>query len=294
MGTDPDELTGGTPSTLPPVAANAHRRVRAQVLRNHQMTPMRMPRAKLPPPPEMQLPEMHWQDWFIAGFLAIHSMYLLFGKALTPALIGKHPVLLLFVRPTLAAMISAGALVRVGSLPLVLALIAPLPLLFIDDPFLYWAGRRYGVRMKNYLIDQDPLWETRLTRGERIMAKWNFWAIIACNIPFVPIPISVVYFLAGDTRMPIKRFVLANFIGLEIFIGGCTALGYIFQEQAQAIVDQIVKYSGWLTWGTLGLVLVVIIFSTRGSMRRVRAREEARVSKWKSENGYDDDEDPES
>ena len=124
-------------------------------------------------------------------------------------------------------------------LPVFIAVLLPLPLLFIDDPFLYWAGRRYGSRFKNYFIQQDPAWQGRLDRGERIMARWSFWAIIACNIPFVPIPVSVIYFLAGDTKMSMKKFVIANFIGLEIFICGTIGLGYVLKDQAQSVSDTV-------------------------------------------------------
>ena len=85
MGTESDELlSGGQPSTLPPPGKNTHRRVKAQVLRNHNMIPMRMPRLKPPPLPEPSLPEMHWQDWLIATVLVVTGSTYCSARRCTP------------------------------------------------------------------------------------------------------------------------------------------------------------------------------------------------------------------
>ena len=141
-------------------------------------------------PGEPELPEIHRGDVACIGPIMVNSLYKLFGGGLTPLWLGSHPLLLLSLRATVSAMIAVGANVRAGHIPILVALLAPLPYLFFDDPFIYWAGRRYGDRLSNYMIDQDPRWEKRIARSERIMERWGFWAIIAGNLPFVPLPVG--------------------------------------------------------------------------------------------------------
>lgn len=236
-------------------------------------------REEIEPGPagEPELPEIHVGDVLCVGPILAYTLYALFGRGIYFALVKSNLTLLLFIRSSVLALVAAGAAVHEGAMPLWLPLVVSLPYLAFDDPFIYWAGRRYGDRLTSYLMEQDPRWEPRIARGERIMERWGFWAIIACNLPFVPIPVSVIYFIAGDSRMPFPLFVLADLIGLEALAASSVALGYALGDAAQSVVNTIGQYGTYLFWGTMALIVVYVVFSVRRSLRTMREQEAARA-----------------
>jgi membrane protein DedA with SNARE-associated domain len=224
-------------------------------------------------PAEPELPEIHRADVLCIGPIMANTLYGLFGRGIFFALVKTNLPLLLVIRSSIPALIAAGAAVKEGTLPLWVPLLVSVPYLFFDDPFIYWAGRRYGDRLTGYLIEQDPRWKKRIARGERVMERWGFWAIIICNIPFVPIPVSIIYFIAGDSRMSIKLFLIADLISLEMLIGSSVFLGYALGDTAQSVVDAIGRYSGYLFWATMALIAVSVVVSVRRSLRQMREQE---------------------
>ncbi len=232
-----------------------------------------------PAPGEPQLPEIHPGDVACVGPLLLLGMYRLFGPGLFPLLVKSHPLVLLAVRASVPALVAAGALVHSGQMALWLALLVPIPYLFFADPFYYWAGRRYGDRLTNYMIEQDPRWQGRIAKGERVMTRWGFLAIVVCCHPLVPVPVSVLFFIAGDSRMPIPLFALSSLLGTFISVASLLTLGYLLGNSAQAVVDTISYYGGYLSAATFAFIFISFFFSMRRSWRIVREREAQRQEK---------------
>ena len=227
-------------------------------------------------PKEPELPEIHRADVLCVGPIMANLLYAYLGRPITFWLLDTNLPLLLLIRSSVLALIRAGALVSRGLLPLWLPLTFSLPYLLVDDPFYYWAGRRYGDRLTSYLIEQDPRWEVRIAKGERLMERFGFWAIIISGVPFVPVPVSVLFFIAGDSRMPIWKFALACVISAEMFVASMVGLGFVLGDAANGVVDQISKYSGYLALASIGLIVVSMVVSVRRSLRRMRELEELR------------------
>ena len=270
MTVQPDPLQQNSGSHLPVPKAEQTRHAKVAVSEFEEVAAAELPTRD---EEEVKLPEIHFTDVLCIGPLMANGVYQFFGRGIFPLLVGSHPVLLLAIRASLPALIAAGALVRSGHLPLLVALLVPIPYLFFDDPFYYWAGRRYGDRLSNYLVEQDPRWEKRIARGNRIMERWGAWAIIVCNQPYVPVPVSVLYFIAGDSRMSIPIFVLSDLFGIFIAAATFVALGYFLGSRAQAVVDVISHYGGYIAIATIVLLLIYVVFSTRRTMQRMRDRQ---------------------
>jgi len=80
-----------------------------------------------------------------SGRLSPAPSYSYVGLPLTPLLLGRNPVLLSALpREHRIDGCNRVVFVRVGRVPLLLALIAPIPISMLTDPFFFWAGKRYG------------------------------------------------------------------------------------------------------------------------------------------------------
>ena len=206
-------------------------------------------------------------DVLCLGPLIVISVFTTIMVFVAPSLIGPHPVLLSAIYGSSSSMIAAGAAARGGNAALWVVLIAPLVILLIRDPFLYWAGRRYGRRIIEYLAAQDPRWRRRMVRSERWFQRWGAWAIaFGYYIPFVP---AVLFYLAaGESRMRIRTFAIADLAGTLTWIGIHVGVGFAIGKPATDLAGTISRYGLWF-----GVVLLVgaIAWSVWNQVRAQRA-----------------------
>ena len=184
-------------------------------------------------------------DVLCLGPVILLFVYNLVMTPLAPSLLGPHPVLLSWIRGSSSAMIAAGAAARTGQAPLWAVCVAPIAILLVADPFLYWAGRRYGRRLIEYLAEQDPRWRKRMARSERWFQRWGAWTIaFGYYIPFVPA--TLFYLAAGESRMRIRIFVIADLAGTLTWIGIHVGAGYAAGKPAADVAQTISRYGLWV------------------------------------------------
>ena len=71
----------------------------------------------------------------------------------------------------------------------------------------------------------------------RIYTRWGAPSLIFAK--YVPGLAAVATTLAGETRIPIARFALYDGIGAALWAGGGVALGVIFHEAIDAVLDEL-------------------------------------------------------
>ncbi len=189
-----------------------------------------------------------------AAALAMQGLYSLLLVPAVPSLIGSNPVLLELLRGSTAAMIAGGAFARVGHASLALALLAPLPTMFMSDPFLWWAGRLWGPDVAKYLGGRGPRGKARTERAVRALERWDSWAVVAAY--FLPIPSGLIYAAAGWTGMRLRRFLLLDLIGTLLWVGLVVGLGYAIGSSAVHIAKTITHYT---LYATLAAVVVAVV-----------------------------------
>lgn len=199
----------------------------------------------------------------LAPILAL-TIWSLVGGGLAISLIGTHPLLFEGLRGSIPAMVSAGGFARVGQLPLWQALAVPLPILCAADPFLYWAGWRYGPRLKNFLIENDVTWRTRMPRLERSFARWGAWAVGFGSLTGASG--AFVYVAAGDVRMRLWLFALSDLVGTALRVAAFVALGYFLGKHAVAVAMEVSRYGLWVTLGLLAVIVVGTVVRTRRNL----------------------------
>ena len=197
-------------------------------------------------------PRIGVKDVLCVAPIILNSIYYYAGIPLTPLLLGRNPLLLSALRGTIASMVTAGAFARVGKVPLVLALIAPIPISMMTDPFFYWAGRRYGRGLINYLSANDPRWRQRAARGERFFQKYGVWTVVLA--PILPVPSPLFYMAAGEAGMPFLLFIIADLVGTLVYIGLIVGAGWLIGQPAVTVAQTISNYALWVIVATVVLI----------------------------------------
>ncbi len=197
-----------------------------------------------------------WKDVLCVGPIILNTIYYYAGIPLTPLLLGRNPVLLSALRGSISAMVAAGGFARVGKANIVLALIAPIPISMMTDPFFFWAGKRYGRSLINFLSESDPRWRKRAARGDRFFQKYGIWTIILA--PFLPAPSPLFYMAAGEAGMPFLVFILADLFGTLAYIGAIVAAGWIIGQPAVTVAQTISNYALYIIVAMVVLIIAVV------------------------------------
>ncbi len=206
---------------------------------------------KLPPPPAPFM--VTWKDVACLGPIAIYIVYGYAALVLGPSLIGKNPLLLEALRGNTVAIIIGAAFAHVGRASILAVLLLPIPSLMVADPFLYWAGWRYGRRILMGSAPGGSKAEKRFLQMEHFFSRYGLWTIFLAY--FLPLPTVLFYLAAGETHIPFWKFLAADLAGTLLWIGTNTALGWILGSRAVAIAQDISRYSLPVTIG-----LVVVLF----------------------------------
>ncbi|WP_051324121.1 DedA family protein [Candidatus Solirubrobacter pratensis] len=208
-------------------------------------------------------------DVFLLAAISLSGIYALALLPAVPSLVGTHPVLLELLRGSMTAMVTMGALSRVGDQSLFIAVVAALPGLMMFDWVYWWAGRRWGRRVMDLFLGSHPKAAQRTARLERLIARWGWVAIVIAY--FQPVPNVLIYAAAGWTRMRLATFLLLDVIGSLLWVALCVGLGYAIGQRAVDVAKGVSHYALYLT-----ILLVLVIFArqawtaTRGSSRSPR------------------------
>jgi membrane-associated protein len=182
--------------------------------------------------------------------IALSGIYALALLPLVPSLLGKNPVLLSALRGSVSSMVTAGAFARVGEASLLAAILAPILVSVIWDPFYWWAGRLWGRRTIELFAGRRESTRRWIVRVERNAPRLGPPAVVFAWL--LPIPSALIYAVVGWTGMSLRRFVVLDLIGSLMWIGLMVGLGYAIGQDAVDVAKAISRYALVLT-----VVLVV-------------------------------------
>ena len=127
-----------------------------------------------------------------------------------------------------------------------LALLATL----IADLAWFAGGRRFGAAMLRMICRVSLSPDSCVGNTRRIYVRWGAPSLIFSK--YVPGLAAVATTLAGESRIPLARFALYDGIGAALWAGGGVALGVIFHEAIDAVLDELEVL------GNSALVLLVL------------------------------------
>jgi membrane protein DedA with SNARE-associated domain/rhodanese-related sulfurtransferase len=114
-----------------------------------------------------------------------------------------------------------------------LAIIATL----IADLLWFAGGRRFGAAMLRMICRVSLSPDSCVGTTRRIYVRWGAPSLIFSK--YVPGLAAVATTLAGESRIPVGRFALYDGIGAALWAGGGVALGVIFHEAIDAVLDEL-------------------------------------------------------
>ena len=203
-------------------------------------------------------------DLFLMGAITLSGLYLLALMPLTPTLVGSHPVVLELLKGSMTAMITMGAMARIGDASLAVAVLAAIPGLMMFDWIYWWAGRRWGKRAIDVFLGNHPKAAARTAKLERVISRFGWLAIVIAY--FQPVPNVLIYAAAGWTRMRLRTFLLLDLIGSLLWIALCVGLGYAIGQRAVDVAKGVSRYALYVT-----IALIVVIFVRQYMVARRRA-----------------------
>lgn len=221
--------------------------------------------ASPPPPPRngrpFATPSLGLADIACLGPIVAYAIYGLLGTAATPSLVGTHPLLLEALRGATVGIVSAAAFAHEGKYALLLVLLAPIPALMASDPFMYWAGHRYGHAV---LVGPkaSPRRQAQLAKMEGLFARFGLLTIVFAY--FLPLPSSLFYLAAGETGIPFWQFIIADLIGTIAWVGTLASLGWILGANAVTAATDVSKAALPIT------VIIIVIILTWAVVNEIR------------------------
>ena len=226
------------------------------------------PQVPAPRDPARDAAQLPWEgkarrvDILCWGGITLSGIYALALLPLVPSLIGTNPVLLELLRGSTTAMVSAGAFARIGDASLVLALLAPFPIMLLFDPLYWWAGKLWGRPVIDLFAGNRPRAQRWVDKVERNADRIGPPAVVLAYV--LPIPSALIYAAVGWTGMRLRIFLLLDTIGTALWVGLNVGLGYAIGQSAVDVAKAISHYALILT---IILVVVVVVLQVRRSSR---------------------------
>ena len=203
--------------------------------------------------------------WYAIGGIAVFYTAM---WPVRPLLIGSNPVLLEILTGSKESIIAAGAFAGVGSVPLVVAVVAAVVGMMKFDAILWWAGRLWGAGIVEKFARRSR-WATWFAAKADSLGPWVMWPAVAMA-PWTPIPSSLIYAAAGWTGMRLRTFLVLDGIGSLVRGSVYAAMGYAIGQPAVDLAETISAHGIWVS---LGIVVAMVVGQwARRLIRRRRAR----------------------
>jgi membrane-associated protein len=183
--------------------------------------------------------------------------------ALTPSLLPHHSILLEALNGSTTAIVTGGALARVGRVSLVLVALAPLVTVVTYDVFYWWAGRLWGSQVAELYARHNPRAARWIDRAEGLVRRGGIWTLAVGY--YLPVPNVLIYLSCGVSGMALGTFLIGDLIGLLLWETLLISLGWAIGQPAVHVVNAIGHYSLIVTVGLIVLLIVA------GGLRQRRA-----------------------
>jgi len=197
-----------------------------------------------------------------AGF-SLTGLYALILLPLRPVLLTANPYLLAALGGSRVSAVTIGALAATGvgfwPLGLLLGTIGAAKF----DALYWWAGKLWGRGLLEMVSGRSPRAARNAVRAERLAQRFGPLAIVVTYI--LPLPSAVVYATVGAAGMRLRRFLLVDLLTAAVTRGIFIYLGYRIGEPAVHVLEEVARYSWYLS---IALLVGVLLTTLRQSRRR--------------------------
>ncbi len=169
-----------------------------------------------------------------------------------------------------ATSIVAGFLIRTGYIDLLPTCLTLAGGELASDVVWYWLGRRYGHSFVGRFGRYFGINDETVSKAKRVFHLYHDWIIfiskLTAGFGFAP----AIFFTAGLSHVPFRRYMVLNVAGQIVWTGGLLAVGYFLGHLYSQIGSTIEKV---LSIGFILFVLVALFAFARfmrGRLERVQ------------------------
>ena len=137
--------------------------------------------------------------------------------------------------PSMPILVAAGAMAGTGRIGPVQVVLVVMAAALAGDLFWYELGRRRGRPVLKLLCHLSLEPDSCVRRTQDYFSRRGDWSIVIAK--FVPGLNTLAPPLAGVIRMPIRRFLFLDLIGILLWSAGFVGLGFAFSEQLERVAD---------------------------------------------------------
>jgi membrane protein DedA with SNARE-associated domain/rhodanese-related sulfurtransferase len=153
--------------------------------------------------------------------------------------------------PAIPLLLAAGALSAAGKFNLLSGIFATAMACMIADVSWFYLGRYRGNRVLGFLCRLSLEPDSCVRRTQNVFTRYGLRGIAIAK--FLPGMSTVAPPLAGMSRVPLARFVLADGIGSLLYATTFLGLGFLFSNQIEHIGEALTDVGG----SALSLIAVV-------------------------------------
>ncbi len=179
-------------------------------------------------------------DWMISA-LADYGVILLFLTTFLSCLAMPVPASLL--------MLSGGAFVATGDLPMMSSVLSALCGAIAGDFAGYQLASRGSTQLENFMT-QSPKRANVMARADSFLANWGGMGIFLSRWLFSPLG-PYMNFASGVAAVPVWKFALFGILGECVWVSLYVGLGYVFADNLSMATD--------LAGDVLGLLAAICV-----------------------------------
>lgn len=168
--------------------------------------------------------------------------------------------------PSSLMMMAGGAFAAAGDLVLWQVTVAAFAGAMAGDQTGYFLARHHGGDRLWAWLRRRPASARLLAQAEGLLQRRGGWAVYLTRWLFSPLG-PYVNLIAGATRMPWRRFVLADLAGEVTWVSLYVTLGYVFGTQIEELSNTLGNVIGALTAGMVTLLLGRALWHQRRASR---------------------------
>ena len=169
-------------------------------------------------------------------FLQRYGYWLLFANVLVEQIGLPLPAV-----PVLLAM---GALSGLGDFSLSISLLLAVTAALLSDLVWYRLGIQRGGRILGLVCKLSLEPDSCVSNTKNTFAKWGAYSFLFAK--FVPGLSAVAAPMAGLTRMPLRKFLLADLTGALLWSGTYLGAGYVLRDQLERAAESASRMGGAL------------------------------------------------
>jgi membrane protein DedA with SNARE-associated domain len=157
-----------------------------------------------------------------------------------------------------------------------MALLLSVTACLICDQIWYRLGRVRGQSILRLIckISLEP--DSCVSSTKSTFGKWGAWSLVFAK--FVPGLSAVAAPMAGLTRMPLSKFVLADSAGSIGWCGSYLLLGYLFHNQLEKVAENLARFGGWVLTAAILAVVSYVLYKFYDRRRFLKNLRVSRIS----------------